>query len=84
MPTHGKVENEQKNFDFLATFLKETLADVDACKSALEMKNKIYEKFNHLQNLNLRDLKYDEKKLMQYQIITHEIKELDKKSTNNF
>ena len=84
MPTHGKVENEQKHFDFLATFLKETLADVDACKSALEMKNKIYEKFNHLQNLNLRDLKYDEKKLMLYLIITHEIKELDKKSTDNF
>ena len=60
--------------------LKETLADVEACKSSLEIKDKIYEKFNYLQNLNLRDLKYDEKKLMQHQIISHEIKILDKKS----
>jgi hypothetical protein len=77
---NDNLDQDQKHFNLLATFLKETLADVDACKSSLETKNKIYEKFNYLQNLNLRDLKYDEKKLMQYQIISHEIKELDKKS----
>lgn len=56
---------------------------MEACKSSLEVKNGIYEKFNYLQDLNLRDLKYDEKKLMQHQIISHEIKVLDEKSRPN-
>lgn len=60
--------------------MKETLEDVDSCQDALKAKDQIYKDFNHLQNLNLKDLKYDEKKLMQYQIITHEIKQLEKKS----
>ena len=77
------MEMDQKFFQRLAMNLKETLADVEACKASLEIKDKIYEKFNYLQNLNLRDLKYDEKKLMQHQIISHEIKVLDKKSKPN-
>jgi hypothetical protein len=76
------MDEDQKYFHFLAKSLKETLADVEACKSSLRVKDEIYQKFNYLQNLNLRDLKYDEKKLMQHQIISHEIKVLDKKSIN--
>lgn len=76
----GQVEEDQKYFQLLSKSLEETLADVEACKSSLEVKDRIYEKFNYLQDLNLRDLKYDEKKLMQHQIISHEIKVLDEKS----
>lgn len=79
-PLNKQMEMDQKFFHRLAMNLKETLADVEACKASLEIKDKIYEKFNYLQNLNLRDLKYDEKKLMQHQIISHEIKVLDNKS----
>ena len=73
-------EESQKYFCFLADNLRETLQDVFACEAALKVKEDILKKYNNLQNFNLKDLKYDERKLMHYQIITHEIKMLENKS----
>lgn len=70
----------QKYFDLLLENLDNIYQDVRACESSLDTKNEIYKQFNYFRNLDLKDLKYDEKKLMQYQIVSHEIKILSEKS----
>ena len=60
------------------------MEDVESCSMSLQVKDKIYEKYNYLQNLNLNETNYDQKKHLHYQMVTHEIKVLTKKSITLF